>query len=210
MHSKEALIAEFHRLMDITGWRKAEAARRLGMSPSTVVRYLQTGVNPKTGKPKSISPSITVLKLFSKISGIPLQLPGESTEDWGDRGQTRALQPWEVDVLDLVRRIAPERRNDVIAGLRLVLDAMRTPITYRESSLTTSDKLSEIAHHVSSIEAVLSLGGKRDLEGPERSAPAAGQVDDIGAGTKERDRVESQRRSIAEGVGQKRSHPRKK
>ena len=62
----DILNAEFARLLVSAGWKQAEAAKQLELSPAVITRYMSNETRP----------SLTVLKLFKLLIGDVQPLPG--------------------------------------------------------------------------------------------------------------------------------------
>ncbi len=94
----DPLNAEFMRLLAKSGWKKAEAARRLELTPAVITRYF----NGET------RPSLTTLKLFKLLLGDSTALPGDAK---GKAVATapgyRPMAPWEEELLGVLRALDP-------------------------------------------------------------------------------------------------------
>ncbi len=98
---------EFRRLLSSCNWHAARAARELGINPSTVSRYVSG----------SAQPSIPVLRLFSELIGEPLALPGEAQTVTALRDGPRWLEPWEEEVVRILRLIEPKSRQQLVSAI---------------------------------------------------------------------------------------------
>lgn len=204
MHSKAALVTEFQRLMTKTDWTKADAARALGLHPSMVVRYMKPIA-------EATPPSITVLKLFSRTTGIPLLLPGEQHDPFLNRDVRGALEQWETDAIGVMRRVDPERRRECINAVRALIDAIRPSTVYPEPQAprSSSEMIKALAAEIAELAEDSLPDDLPATSAPQQSIQKERQTEGTADTTGERIGVDSQRRSIADGVGQKRSHPRR-
>jgi transcriptional regulator with XRE-family HTH domain len=100
----DAFNREFVRLMAESGWTSKVCMERLGLSKGAISQY-RNGIT---------RPSLQVLRLFSALSGYPLQIPGESPP------QARELRPLteqEDLMLELIRQFGPNQRSAIAALL---------------------------------------------------------------------------------------------
>ncbi len=102
---------EFIRLRGCVDWGQKETADRLGLHPTVIWKYENN---------KAV-PSITVLRLFSLLSGFPLTVPGEERMSLNDRA--RYLTPWEEEVVAVLRPVDAETRKLLIQALRALVEA---------------------------------------------------------------------------------------
>jgi transcriptional regulator with XRE-family HTH domain len=87
------LNSEFTRLLRVSGWKQAEAARRLHLSPATVSLYLSGHTRP----------SVTVIQLFKLMLGDTSPIPGEPGTDQVE--PPPRLPPLEEDEVALLREL---------------------------------------------------------------------------------------------------------
>lgn len=129
---------EFARLQSSAGWDDSRTANELAIHKSVVWKYRKLETEP----------SLTVLRLFSGVTGIPLTLAGEEPVRFHDG--PRWLEEWESDVLVTLRRIEPRARRRVIDALREIVEAMgpaprysvsrkRSAVDQRQDDLPTAD-----------------------------------------------------------------------
>jgi len=106
--------AEFVRLFSASGFSGAEVARRLGLDASSISQY-------RSGTTR---PSMTVLRLFSRLLRKPLLLPGESGEvsQAIDDGP-RPLETWEEDVIAAINSLPVAKRDRVVEAIKTLLEA---------------------------------------------------------------------------------------
>ena len=94
----DPLNAEFMRLLAKAGWKKAEAARRLELTPAVITRYF----NGET------RPSLTTLKLFKLLLGDSTALPGDAKgKPVATAPGYRPMAPWEEELLATLRALDP-------------------------------------------------------------------------------------------------------
>jgi transcriptional regulator with XRE-family HTH domain len=94
----DPLNAEFMRLLAKAGWKKAEAARRLELTPAVITRYF----NGET------RPSLTTLKLFKLLLGDATPLPGDAKgKPVATAPGYRPMAPWEEELLEVLRGVDP-------------------------------------------------------------------------------------------------------
>lgn len=123
---------EFLRLLRVSRWHQARAARELGLNTSTVSRY-------RSGE---TTPSIQVLRLFAGLIAEPLVIGGVSSQQLSDG--PRWLEDWESELIHQVRRIPPENRKRVVNAFREILDSTSPTTTYRgRPPKTESDRIAE-------------------------------------------------------------------
>lgn len=84
---------EFARLLRVSGWTQAEAARRLHLSPATVSLYLSGHTRP----------SVTVIQLFKLMLGDTSPIPGQPGADQAEAPPR--LPPLEEDEVALLREL---------------------------------------------------------------------------------------------------------
>lgn len=115
------LRSEFARLLRISGWKQAEAARRLHLSPATVSLYLSGHTRP----------SVTVVQLFKLMLGDTSPIPGEPGP--GPADAPPRLPPLEEDEVALLRELrlldGTDRRSLIHAfrGIVALLPRPGTP-----------------------------------------------------------------------------------
>ena len=108
----------------MSGWNQSEAARNLHISPGVVSRYMRDKTHP----------SETVLALFQTELQALQDTAGPSTRIHGmDRQNSAALlenstrpplDPWEQDLVDTLRRIAPPKRNQAAKAAQNLLELL--------------------------------------------------------------------------------------
>lgn len=106
---------EFLRLMALSGWNQAKAARKLGVTPASVSRYIADLARP----------SRPVLQRFADILGEQVELPGESLVPLEMRDANRKLEEWEGRLVRAVRDFEPDRRQSVAEAILHLIEAMR-------------------------------------------------------------------------------------
>ena len=108
----DALNEEFCRLLATSDWNKLRASRELQLDSGTISRYCSGETRP----------SLTVLKLFSRLLGEPLKIPG--LEDPKALYETPPIQePWEQQLSEAIRKVPSERRRRVVEGILATIDA---------------------------------------------------------------------------------------
>lgn len=118
----EDLNNEFARLLRISGWTQAEAARGLHLSPATVSLYLSGHTRP----------SVTVIQLFKLMLGDTSPIPGEPGA--GPAGAPPQLPPLEEDEVALLRELrlldGTDRRSLIHAfrGIAALLPRPGAPV----------------------------------------------------------------------------------
>lgn len=177
------LQAEFARLWQASRWkRRAHAARQLGVSPSTIGRYLDC----------SIEPSLPVLRLFADLLGERLNLTGESPRARRLSDGPRWLEEWESDVVQSLRRLPPPARQQVIRGLTEILEAVSPSVRYPRSTVggpvgSGAVPVEEVARDIVSglndpAESTQQREPEREAPGRRRARPAGSAGDRANAG----------------------------
>jgi len=117
----DILNEEFARLLKKSGWKQAEAARQLELSPAVITRYLNHDTHP----------SLTVLKLFQLLIGDMQALPGVVASGPNHDGELeRPLEAAERQLIGQLRALPEAERRRVMQGFCVVLAAMeRKPVT---------------------------------------------------------------------------------
>ena len=105
---------EFSRLLGNVTWSQKETADRLGIHPTVIWKYQHNKAQP----------SLTVLRLFSLLSGSPLTLPGEDRITLNDKA--RYLTPWEEEIGAVLRPMDTETRTLLIRAIAALVGALGT------------------------------------------------------------------------------------
>jgi transcriptional regulator with XRE-family HTH domain len=114
----DQLNAEFKRLLRLSGWSQAEAARHLHLNRSTVSLYLSGQTRP----------SVPVLQLFKLMLGDLTPLPGQPPE--ASARVSPPLVPLDEEETALLRRLRAlggPRRRTVLAAFQSILAEMSPP-----------------------------------------------------------------------------------
>ena len=113
---------EFVRLMAESGWTSSDCVARLGLSKGAISQY-RNGIT---------RPSLQVLRLYSALTGIPLQIVGEKPPP--TRPQIQMTEQ-EEGILALIRRFDPAQRS-ALAGMLTAMSAERldSPPVPRQST----------------------------------------------------------------------------
>lgn len=112
----DILNEEFARLLKVSGWKQAEAARQLALSPAVISRYLNGDTHP----------SLTVLKLFQLLIGDMQALPGEAGSAPEHNGELEPpLAGAERQLIWQLRALPEAERRRVVQGFCVVLGAMK-------------------------------------------------------------------------------------
>jgi len=111
----DILNDEFARLLKKSGWKRAEAARQLELSPAVITRYLNSDTHP----------SLTVLKLFQLLIGDMQPLPGVVASGPNHEGELEPpLDAAERQLIGQLRALPEAERRRVVQGFCVVLGAM--------------------------------------------------------------------------------------
>jgi transcriptional regulator with XRE-family HTH domain len=114
----DILNAEFTRLLASSGWKQAEAARHLELSPAVITRYVTNDTRP----------SLTVLKLFKLLIGDMQPLPGEETPVTNGEAE-RPLDAAERQLIQHLRALDEGERRRVVQAFCAMLQAVeRKPV----------------------------------------------------------------------------------
>ena len=99
----------FVRLIQKAGWSQAEAARRLDITPGAVSQIC-------TGRTQPGSATLNLLQLLMRRSDPEPEL--HST-------QTGSLIPWEMEMLNELRRVPHQKRESLLTAFRLLIHALQ-------------------------------------------------------------------------------------
>jgi transcriptional regulator with XRE-family HTH domain len=105
--------SEFARLLELTGWSHARAAKELFVDPATISRI----VNQKQRV------GMTMLRLLAELSGDSMRLPGITV---GSRGISESAtqyrpEPQESELLRIFKQLPKERRDALLQNARFLL-----------------------------------------------------------------------------------------
>lgn len=105
--------SEFARLLELTGWSHARAAKELFVDPATISRI----VNQKQRV------GMTMLRLLAELSGDSMRLPGLTV---GSRGLCESAtqyrpEPQESELLRIFKHLPKERRDALLQNARFMI-----------------------------------------------------------------------------------------
>ena len=143
---------EFVRLMQEASWTPTDCVQKLGLSKGVISQY-------RSG---STRPSLQVLRLFSLITGIHLQIPGETTPAL-HQSQVHLL-PGEEKFILALRTIPPQIRWNVIDAITsLVIAATGSAVELTPEEKADPQIKSGEADRI--LEKIVRKGVKDSLEG---------------------------------------------
>ena len=113
---------EFRWLVERSGWRQSRIADELALSRGTVTDYM-------SGRTK---PSLTVLRLFSRLINQPLDLPNEAIPT---ALEGRVLEEWESSLFASIRKANPSKRKAIAQAAQTLIEALETEHVVNKSPL---------------------------------------------------------------------------
>jgi len=107
---------EFRRLLANTDWSPQQAAEELRTTPATISRY-------RSGKMKPRWQVIAHLAhLTHQVARFPNGLDYSAMNE-----EPRHLEEWERRLLDVIRRVSPQRRRKVVESVITTIEAHDPP-----------------------------------------------------------------------------------
>jgi transcriptional regulator with XRE-family HTH domain len=161
--NSEDLTAEFVSLQNAMGWKNAEVARRLRITPASVSR-IANGINP---------PSESLLELFRLIAfNERPELRRRMTQGLGDGflrdGPTPSPWPvWSQGLFEMLEAMPPARRARALKSCRSVVDSIEETaaetLTYHDVTPAVQKAASDLLQ--ASLEKILEERGNSGLDG---------------------------------------------